>query len=83
MVLEREPVDLLFTDVLMPGMSGLELAARARETRPDLPVLLASGYSAEIAGGAAGAFQTLAKPYGAQSLGAALAAARAEAGEQD
>jgi PAS domain S-box-containing protein len=81
-VLDREPVDLLFTDVLMPGMSGLELAARARERRPDLPVLLASGYSAEIAGGAPCAFQTLAKPYGAQSLGAALAAARAEGAAQ-
>jgi PAS domain S-box-containing protein len=78
LVLGREPIDLLFTDVLMPGMSGLELAARARERRPDLPVLLASGYSGEIAGGTACAFQTLAKPYGAQTLGAALAVALAE-----
>ncbi|MEA3012708.1 MAG: hypothetical protein QOD42_1253 [Sphingomonadales bacterium] len=78
-VLDREPVDLLFTDVLMPGMSGLELAERARRKRPDLAVLLASGYSAEIAGGTACPFQTLAKPYGAQTLGAALTAARAEA----
>jgi PAS domain S-box-containing protein len=77
MVLDRESVDLLFTDVLMPGMSGLELAARARRKQPNLPVLLASGYSAEIAG-AACPFQTLAKPYGAQTLGVALAAARAE-----
>jgi PAS domain S-box-containing protein len=79
LVLDREPVDLLFSDVLMPGMSGLELAVRARDKRPDLPVLLASGYSAEMAAGAANAFRTLAKPYGAQSLGAGLAAARAEA----
>jgi len=81
-VLDREPVDLLFSDVLMPGMSGIELATQARRKRGDLPVLLASGYSAEVAGGAAGALETLAKPYGAQTLGAALAAARARAGEQ-
>ena len=70
-------VDLLFSDVMMPGMSGVELAQRARDLRPDLPVLLASGYSEEMAGGDARAFETLAKPYGAATLGTALAAARA------
>ena len=74
--LEKQDVDLLFTDVMMPVMTGVELAERARTLRPDLPVLLASGYSEDIAGGAC-AFETLAKPYGAATLGAALAAARA------
>lgn len=41
-------VDLLFTDVVMPGMSGLELAQRARGYCPDLPVLLTSGYMAPV-----------------------------------
>jgi DNA-binding response OmpR family regulator len=39
---------LLITDVIMPGMSGRDLAARLREHRPDFPVLLISGYCDEL-----------------------------------
>ena len=42
--LRAEPVDLLGTDVVMPGLRGPELAARLRENRPDLRVLFVSGY---------------------------------------
>jgi len=46
-----QPIDLLFTDVVMPGgMSGLQLAEQARDCRPDLPVLLTSGYNEEFIG---------------------------------
>ena len=41
----REEIDLLFTDVVMPGMTGEELAAELRRERPDLKVLYASGYT--------------------------------------
>jgi PAS domain S-box-containing protein len=77
LILESEPVDLLFTDVVMPGMDGIALARRARDLRPDLPVLLASGYSEQVATGGASEFETLAKPYGVETLGRALATARA------
>ncbi|WP_164549811.1 PAS domain-containing protein [Altericroceibacterium xinjiangense] len=41
----EQEVDLLFTDVVMPGMTGRELADQAREKRPDLKVLYTSGYT--------------------------------------
>jgi signal transduction histidine kinase/ActR/RegA family two-component response regulator len=42
---EQERVDLLLTDIVMPGSNGRELARRAHEFRPGLPVLYMTGYS--------------------------------------
>ena len=45
MLERRTDIDVLFTDVVMPkGMNGIQLARSARELRPDLKVILASGY---------------------------------------
>jgi CheY-like chemotaxis protein len=44
---QRQPfsIDALLTDVVMPQLTGTELAARVRQRRPELPVVLMSGYS--------------------------------------
>jgi two-component system, cell cycle sensor histidine kinase and response regulator CckA len=42
------PVDVVVTDVIMPGMNGRDLVAKLRETTPGLPALFMSGYPSEI-----------------------------------
>lgn len=47
-VLENRPnIDLLFTDIMMPGMTGRELAEEVGEIWPEIPVLFTSGYTDE------------------------------------
>jgi signal transduction histidine kinase/ActR/RegA family two-component response regulator len=70
-----EPVDLLFSDYVMPGMSGAELARAAHERRPALKILLTSGYAkhAELRdGNSADGFPLLAKPYRVDELAAKI-----------
>jgi len=46
---DRDGIDLLFTDIAMPGgMDGFELAHRARQIRPTLRVLYTSGYVKDV-----------------------------------
>jgi two-component system, cell cycle response regulator CpdR len=60
-----KPVDLLLTDIVMPGVDGIELALRATSIRPDLKVMYITGFATvtrdRIAGGAPDT-QVLAKP---------------------
>jgi signal transduction histidine kinase/CheY-like chemotaxis protein len=58
----EQPLDLMMTDHVMPGMTGVELAAASRQVRPSLPILLATGY-AELPDGAQLDLPRLAKPY--------------------
>jgi DNA-binding response OmpR family regulator len=46
------PIDLLLTDAIMPGKSGIELAAAMAARRPALPVIIMSGYTEETLTGA-------------------------------
>ena len=55
-------IDALITDYAMPGMTGVELADRARELHPGLPILLATGY-ADLPSGTTTDLPRLAKPY--------------------
>ncbi|HEY0412151.1 MAG TPA: ATP-binding protein [Allosphingosinicella sp.] len=69
--------DLVFTDVVMPGMTGLELAERLRETMPGLPIVLTTGFSDEIGRVGDGGLPILYKPYRADTLRETLARALA------
>ena len=42
------PVDLLLTDIVMPGMDGIELSTRVRGLRPLLPVLYITGFGVTV-----------------------------------
>jgi len=44
LLMAHPEIEVLFTDVRMPGMGGLELAELAQQLRPDLKVVLTSGY---------------------------------------
>jgi CheY-like chemotaxis protein len=48
-VLAAHHVDLLFTDVVMPGMDGVQLARRAKVMRPAIKVLFTTGYAQRAA----------------------------------
>jgi CheY-like chemotaxis protein len=71
----RESIDVLLTDVIMPHMSGGELAHKLREEKPHLKILFMSGYTDDMIashGVLAGETQLLPKPFTAQGLGRKL-----------
>ncbi len=74
-------IDLLLTDVVLPGFTGSELADRLRRARPGLRVLYMSGYPGDGTIGRAGTFEDLkpflAKPFSIGELTAAVRSALA------
>lgn len=75
-----QPVDLLFSDVVMPGGTGVDLAVLAKELRPRLKVLLTSGFTEEAlrSGASARDLPLLSKPYQRHELARKIAEALAE-----
>ncbi|WP_267358589.1 MULTISPECIES: PAS domain S-box protein [unclassified Methylobacterium] len=64
--------DVVFSDVVMPGMGGIEFAKILQRRMPNLPVLLTSGYSHVLAQDGLHGFELVHKPYSADQLGRVL-----------
>jgi PAS domain S-box-containing protein len=71
--------DLVFSDVIMPGMNGVELAGVIRDRYPGLPVVLTSGYSNVLAENAHRGFELIQKPYSVEALSRILRKAISDA----
>ena len=71
-----EPIDLLVSDIVLPGMDGATLLAHLRATRPDLPAILVSGYAESAVRGdlPPDGVAFLPKPYALKTLVAAAGA---------
>ena len=86
-LLERldRPVDVLLTDMVMPGMGGRELAERVLRQRPDTPVVFMSGYTEEVPAldGDQRPLTFLTKPFSSTSLRDALRRAEEQAVPND
>jgi CheY-like chemotaxis protein len=57
------PFDIVLTDIVMPGLSGVQLARRLNRRWPGLPIILVSGFSEELATGYGGQYELLRKPF--------------------
>jgi PAS domain S-box-containing protein len=72
-ILDEEDVDLLITDFAMPTMNGAELVEKAKARKPDLKVIIASGY-ADLPDGASLGLPRLSKPFTDNELADAITA---------
>ncbi len=75
MLARTDAIDLVFTDLVMPDMSGYELAGRVREDYPTIGLLLTSGYSEDLANSdrlATEKLSLLRKPYRLADLAEAI-----------
>jgi two-component system NtrC family sensor kinase len=64
--------DVVFSDVVMPGMTGIDLAREIRRLYLNLPVVLTSGYSHVLAQNGSYGFELLQKPYSVEQLARVL-----------
>jgi CheY-like chemotaxis protein len=76
--MENNPVDLLFTDLGMPDLTGWDVAVQSRDLQPNLPVILVTGWGHQVDPQrvqASGIFRVIAKPFRLQDIQEAVAAA--------
>ncbi|MBI5922767.1 MAG: response regulator [Betaproteobacteria bacterium] len=74
--LKNEHYDLVFTDIKMPGISGLEVAEQVKASQPWLPVVIVTGYGSdayEARAAAAGVSEFLRKPLSPEMIEASTA----------
>ncbi|MBL0408305.1 response regulator [Microvirga aerilata] len=73
-LLEEAPrdFDIVFSDVMMPGRSGVELGQEIKRRYPGLPVVLTSGYSEVLANQGRHGFELVHKPYAVDELSRVL-----------
>jgi len=73
-IAQREKPDIVFTDLIMPGMNGVEVCKKIKEMHPETEVVLVSGYPEEVVEhqmnfvGAGGREEWLRKPLGPDEL---------------
>ncbi|SDI70988.1 MULTISPECIES: hybrid sensor histidine kinase/response regulator [Bradyrhizobium] len=72
LAVDADGFDVVFSDVVMPGMTGLELAQEIRRYHPDLPVVLTSGYSHVLSEHGSTGYELLQKPYSIEQLARVL-----------
>ena len=74
---KQQPVDLVITDLMMPRVNGLQLAAELRVLHPSVPIILVTGFATDAAAQEARrlGLRMVSKPVGATLLKAAIAAA--------
>ncbi|WP_029619621.1 ATP-binding protein [Pseudorhizobium marinum] len=73
---QRPDLEAVLSDIMMPGMSGIELAAHIAQTDRRLPVVLMTGYSDKLEGGSDLGRPVVAKPFKTEELADAFAKAR-------
>jgi two-component system, NtrC family, sensor kinase len=69
---DADRFDVVFSDVVMPGMTGIELAQEIHRRHADLPVVLTSGYSHVLSEHGSTGYELLQKPYAAEQLARVL-----------
>ena len=75
---EDGDMDILLTDLVMPGMNGSQLAAAARDRRKDLSIVFISGYAEQVGDVLTGQYRLIRKPFGAEDLCATIEAVLAQ-----